>query len=320
MSSPAAQLATSAPASVPLARDIIALSKPGITRMVIVASAVGFALAAMQHSWAVPTLLFTFFACMVGTAFCAAGANALNQSMEFRRDARMQRTCERPMAAGRISVTTGTTLGLLSVTLGVLVLWLGTNIAAAAVALTIIVTYITIYTPLKPLTIFSTHAGAIPGALPPLIGFAAAWPTGDMSPWSGVTRPAGWLIVAIVVVWQLPHFMAIAWLHRDDYANAGHRILSVVDADGHRTATLALRWLALLAPVSIIPAFIDPVTFGPLYAAGAASLWMLFAVPALKFRATLAKADARSMFIASIIYLPALLILMVLDASIRLLF
>ncbi|MHC4976261.1 MAG: heme o synthase [Planctomycetota bacterium] len=320
MSAPATYISTSPAVNASLARDLIALSKMGITRMVLVASAVGFALAAMQRTWVTSELLLTLLWCMVGTALSSAGANALNQSMEFRRDARMQRTCDRPMATGRISVAHGTLFGLVCVISGLAILWLGTNVAAMLVSAAIIVTYVTIYTPLKPLTIFSTHAGAIPGALPPLIGFAAAWPTGEMSVWSGLTHPAGWCIFAIVVVWQLPHFMAIAWLYREDYANAGHKILSVVDRDGQRTATLALRWLALLAPVSIVPAFIEPTTFGPLYAAGAASLWMLFAVPALRFRATLDDKDARTMFYASIIYLPALLIVMVVDASIRLLF
>ncbi|MFG0257375.1 MAG: heme o synthase [Phycisphaerales bacterium JB043] len=305
---------------VSLARDLIALSKMGITRMVLVATAVGFALAAMQRAWATPELLLTLLWCLVGTGLSSAGANALNQSVEFRRDARMRRTCERPMATGRVSVAMGTSFGLVCSIGGLAILWVGTNVAAMLVSLAIIVTYVVVYTPLKPLTIFSTHAGAIPGALPPLIGFAAAWPTSEMSVWSGLAHPAGWCIVAIVLVWQLPHFMAIAWLYREDYANAGHRILSVIDESGERTSTLALRWLALLAPVSIVPVFVDPVTFGPLYATGASLLWLVFAVAALRFRATLSEKDARTMFYASIIYLPALMIVMVLDASIRLLF
>jgi len=306
-----------------VARDLVALTKPGITRLVLVTTGVGFALAAMHRfllgpGWGAAPLLVTALWCMLGTALSSAGANALNQAVEWRRDARMRRTCSRPVASRRVSIPMGVAFGLACSVAGVGVLFAGVSIAAAAVAAVTIGSYVLVYTPMKPLTPVSTHIGAIPGALPPLIGWVAAWPWSETAgSWAGLLVAGGWSIVAIMAVWQMPHFMAIAWMHREDYIRGGHRVLAALDESGRRTASSSLRWLAVLLPVSLAPIWFEPGLLGWFYGVAAALLWAVFARAGLRFRRTLARADARRLFLASIAYLPLLLLVMVAEALVR---
>jgi len=192
------------------------------------------------------------------------------------------------------------------------------SIAAAAVAAVTIGSYVLVYTPMKPLTPVSTHIGAIPGALPPLIGWVAAWPWSEAAgSWAGLLVAGGWSIVAIMAVWQMPHFMAIAWMHREDYIRGGHRVLAALDESGKRTAASSLRWLCVLLPVSLAPIWFEPGLLGWFYGVAAALLWAVFARAGLRFRRTLARADARRLFLASIAYLPLLLLVMVAEALVR---
>lgn len=316
-------LAPSVRSRAAVARDLVALTKPGITRLVLVTTGVGFALAAMHRftngaGWPAGAMLATAFWCMVGTALSSAGANALNQAVEWRRDALMRRTCSRPVASRRVSIGGGVAFGLACSVAGVATLFAGVSIAAAAVAAVTIGSYVMVYTPLKPLTPVSTHVGAIPGALPPLIGWAAAWPWSEAAgSWAGLLVAGGWAIVAIMAVWQMPHFMAIAWMHREDYIRGGHRVLAALDETGARTAASSLRWLVVLLPVSLAPVWLEGGLLGWWYGAAAVALWAMFARAGWRFRRTLERADARRLFLASIAYLPLLLLAMVAEALVR---
>lgn len=302
-----------------LLRDLLALTKPGITKLVLVTAGVGFALAAMHRfivggGWAAGPMLLTGLWCMAGTALSSAGANALNQAVEWRRDALMRRTCARPVASKRISIAGGVAFGAVCSLAGVGLLWAGVSAAAAAVSAATILLYVLVYTPMKPLTPLSTHVGALPGALPPLIGWTAAWPASESAGhWAGLLVPGGWSIVAIMAVWQMPHFMAIAWMHREDYIRGGHRVLAALDPTGRRTAMSGLRWLGVLLPVSLAPIWLTEGLFGWLYAASAVGLWLLFTRAGVRFARTLERADARRFFLASIAYLPLLLLAMVVE-------
>ena len=301
-----------------LASDLLALTKPGITRLVLVTTGVGFAIAAMQRGWTLGGLLITGSLCLIGTALASSGANALNQAMEHRRDALMRRTCARPVPAGRVSVRTGAVFGMACSLLGVLTLLVGVNAPAALVALATIVLYTLVYTPMKPLTPLSTHIGAIPGALPPLIGWTAAWPASESAGvWAGLLHGGGWSLVLLMAVWQMPHFMAIAWMHREDYVRGGHRVLAALDPTGRRTAASSLRWLGAMLPASLAPLYLMDGALGWLYAAGAVALWVMFTLPGVRFYRTRERADARKLFLASIAYLPLILLVMVIDAGVR---
>ena len=293
---------------------IIELTKPGIVRMVLVATAIGFALGAIGHNWATTPLLGTFLICMLGTAFSASGANALNQAFEVSRDARMPRTADRPIPSGRVSVETGWAVGMILSVLGVGILALGVNWAAAAVSAATIVSYVLWYTPLKPMTPLSTLVGAIPGAFPPLLGWAAATP----HPLGGLNEPGGWSLFAIMFVWQVPHVMAISWKYRHEYADGGYRVLPSIDPSGVKTGATAVMWSAALIPVSMTPLGAldahETQSLGLLYAVVAvvAGLGMLWASIGLYRHRT--DRSALVLFIVSIIYLPVLFAAMAADA------
>jgi protoheme IX farnesyltransferase len=297
-------------------RDLLTLSKPGITRLVLVTTGVGFALAAMQRHWTVSTLAMTSLLCMLGTALCSSGANALNMSIEHRRDALMRRTCQRPIPMGRVSPGGGMLFGAVCSLLGALILLAGVNAAAALVAICTVVLYVTVYTPMKPMSPLSTIVGAIPGALPPLIGWVAAAPGHGpeaLAVWGG------WSLVAIMVIWQMPHFHAIAWMYRDDYERGGHRVLAVVDPTGKRVAIGSLFWLALLLPVSLSPIWALPLSFGWIYGIVAVALWAVFTRAGIRFARDRSRNAAKRLFLASIAHLPLLLFALVADAALAML-
>jgi protoheme IX farnesyltransferase len=293
----------------------VELTKPRITRMVTMTAGVGFALAAMGRAWTASELALAAIGCLVGTALSAAGANALNMCMERDRDARMQRTAGRPLPSGRITRSAATSFGITLCALGVGVLFLAATPAAAAVSAATILLYLLLYTPLKPLTPHATLVGALPGALPPLIGWTAA---AGAASWTSLLQPGGWLLVALMVAWQMPHFLAIAWMYRDDYARGGYAVLPVVEHDGSRTARASILWAIALIPISVACAWFTPLHPGWLYIAAAILAGTLFLTMAVRFAAKRTDAAAKTLFLASIAYLPIVLLTMVGGAAMAL--
>lgn len=294
------------------ARALVEATKPGITRLVTVTGLVGFGLAAMH--WRAPwsESWLPLLGCGLGTAISSAGANTLNQWWERDRDARMRRTSQRPLPRGALTPRAVLVSGLSLCVAGVLVLLLMCGTVPAAVSLLTILTYLLLYTPLKPVTPWSTPVGAVPGALPPMIGWtAAAQIHGVETALGAVLHPLGLLLFAIMFVWQVPHTLAIAWMYKDDYALGGHRVLPVVDGDGRRTARAMVLWSLLLVPVSIAPAWwMDPAPAAAftLLSGTMALAYVWLAVKVVRSRQ---RADARRMFFASIIHLPLMLITLV---------
>jgi protoheme IX farnesyltransferase len=284
-----------------LALDLAVLGKLRLSLLVLATVAAGY-FAASFGGVAVLPQTGALLGALVGVALCAMGAAALNQVLERDLDARMERTSDRPLPAGRMSVETAVVLGIGSIAAGTLALHLMVHALAALFGAASSVLYVAVYTPLKRLTTFNTLVGAVTGALPPVIGWTAA---------TGQLEPQAWLLFAIVFVWQLPHFLAIAWLYRADYARAGLRMLPVTDQSGRVTMRQILLFSLLLLPVSLAPAANG--------LAGAAYFWaalglgigfVLLCVPLVLRRS---QAAARRLFLASLVYLPALLGLLLAD-------
>jgi protoheme IX farnesyltransferase len=291
---------------------ILEATKPGITRLVVITSGVGFAMAAMSLRVAItPSMAVAAIAALLGTALTASGANALNQAIEWRRDARMPRTSGRPIPSGRASLQRVVAFSMGLCVTGLAILGLFCGLVPALIALVTILSYVLIYTPLKPVTHWATVIGAVPGALPPLIGWTAAQPD---AAFGALAQPGGWAIFAIIFVWQLPHFLAIAWKYRDDYRLGGYKVLPVIDPSGRRTSRAILFWTALLIPVSALPAMALNTVLGPAYVVFALLAGAFFAWPALRLARTRHPRDAMRTFIASVLYLPAILLFMSAEA------
>jgi protoheme IX farnesyltransferase len=240
---------------------------------------------------------------LAGTALVAAGASALNQLLEREYDAKMRRTQTRPLPSGRLQPQTVLIVGSTCAGLGLIYLALAVNPITAVLGACSLISYVFIYTPLKRVTWLNTAVGAIPGALPPLMGWTAAT-RGELS-------SEGWALFAILAFWQLPHFLAIAWIYRDEYAKAGFQMLPLVDPDGRRTGRQAVSHTLGLLPISLCP-FIFKLT-GTIYLAGALALGIAFIWFAIQFARHLSIPRARQLFYVSILYLPLLLGLMVID-------
>jgi protoheme IX farnesyltransferase len=268
--------------------------------MLVVASTVaGYAMAHGDTS-NIGTLVST----IIGTALVAGGAAAFNQVIERDSDSLMRRTRLRPLPDGRLANVEAVTFAAVLSCLGLLILAAAVNVLAAAVALATLGSYAAVYTPLKRRTSFATVIGAIPGALPPVIGWAAAA--------NSLSRGA-WVLFGILFLWQLPHFLAIAWMYRDDYARAGLPMLPVIEPDGRSTGRQAALYAAALLPVALAPSLVGMA--GPAYFTGALVLTLLFLGMSLRFATTRAVRDARRLFFASIIYLPLLWGLMIVDRT-----
>jgi len=278
-------------------RDYLELTKPRITLLILICTAVGYWFGC-GASFRGPILAHA----LLGTALLASGTSALNQWYEVDTDAKMRRTRWRPLPAGRIARRNGLVFGLLLSVAGFAELWHGTNLLAAALGLFTLLSYLLLYTPLKQRSPACTTVGAIPGAMPPVIGYAAAGHGIDLGALA---------LFLILFVWQFPHFDAIAWMYRDDYARGGIRMLPVIDPDGESTARRILVCSVLLIPISLAPLFLGMT--GALYApaAIAAGLGMLYYGARLGREKTLARAHA--LLLATVFYLPALLGVMVLD-------
>jgi protoheme IX farnesyltransferase len=275
--------------------DFLALTKPRLNFLVIATAMAGYYMGAGRG-----TSLAALVHTVMGTALVAGGAAALNQVYERDVDALMNRTRRRPLPAGRLQPAEASWFALGLSLAGLVQLAAGVNVLSSIVALVTLVTYIACYTPLKLRTSLSTVVGAIPGALPPLIGWAAA---------TGTLSREGWLLVAIVFLWQMPHFLAIAWLYRDDYARAGFPLLPVLEPDGRSTARQALAYAAALLPVSVAPTMAG-MTSGT-YFAGAAVLGLALLAATARFAICRTARSARWLFLASILYLPLLWGLMI---------
>lgn len=278
-------------------RDYVDLTKPRLNLLVVVTSAGGFYLAS---NTARP--LLTMIAASIGTALVACGAAVLNQVLERDTDALMERTRTRPLPAGRVAPDEATIFGIALAGAGLALLYSAANLLAVLLALATILIYLSIYTPLKRRTPLATFVGAVPGALPALIGWTAA---------EGKPSAGGWALFAIVFLWQIPHFMAIAWMYRDDYGRAGFPMLSVIDPTGARAGREALIWAAALLPVSVSPTFAG--ISGTAYAWLAGVLGIALLTLAIRFASTRSEASARALFFGSITYLPLLWAAMMFD-------
>lgn len=293
---------------------IVELTKPRITRMVTVTSAVGFALSALGRPWTGADLAVAAAGCIAGTALSASGANALNQWMERGRDAVMPRTCQRPLPTARVTPRTALAAGVALCAAGVALLLATCGPAAACVSLATILIYLLAYTPLKPVTALNTLVGAVPGALPPLIGWTAVpTATGETDP-RLLAELGGWSLFLIMLVWQIPHFLAIAWMYRDDYAKGGYRMMPLLDPDGRATSTTILVWAGALVPVSVAPAALMDGRLSPVFMLVAALTGLGFFWLCVKLFRERTRPRARTVFLASIAHLPLLLIAMVVDA------
>lgn len=278
--------------------DWSALVKPRITFMVLVTTLSG----AFLVNRSLPELPL-LSALLVGTALLAGGASALNQVWERDTDALMKRTAGRPLPAGRIAPDPALVFGLGLSVAGLVLLGAGTNLLTAAVGLVSLLTYVLVYTPLKRLTSLSTVIGAVPGALPPVMGWTAA---------SGTLDGGAAVLFGILFLWQLPHFLAIAWLLKDDYAAAGFPMLPVVDPDGRSTGRQTILYATALLPVSLLPVVLG--LGGTTYFMGALALGLAFLAYSVAFSVSFSAISARRLLLASVVYLPALLLVMVADS------
>lgn len=278
--------------------DFAQLTKPRITLMVLITAAIGYTFGVGADGWQWPTLL----AMLAGTALSCMGAAALNQVVERDSDAQMKRTADRPLPAGRMKVRSALVTGLALSIVGVAILAVACNLLSAAICAFTVISYAAMYTPMKRMSTLALEVGAIPGALPPVIGYAAA---------AGTVGEPAWMLFAIMYVWQLPHFQAIAWLYREDYARAGMVMLPVIDPSGRRTFRQILITTMLLVPLGIVPAALG--VSGLVYFAIAMLCGILFLAMALSLVLEPSRTTARRLFLASLVYLPVVLGAMVLD-------
>ncbi len=280
-------------------KDYLALTKPRITWLILMSTGVGYFFGA-KGGWHLLTLLHT----IIGTGLIASGTAALNQWYEREADAKMKRTQARPLPAGRLDAGKALAFAIFISAAGFVELFFGVNALTALLGLFTLLSYLFIYTPLKQRSPHSTTIGAIPGAMPPLIGYAAA---------SGTLTWEAWVLFAILFLWQFPHFYAIAWMYREDYERAGIRMLPVVEPDGESTARRILLYSLVLIPISLAPKFLAMT--GNFYLFGALALGLLFLYAGLRVSFDRTRQRARAVLLASVIYLPVLYGLMLLDRS-----
>lgn len=276
--------------------DYLALAKPRIAAMVLITVTVGYALACGDQ-WNAVQLLHA----LIGVALAAAGSSAFNQYLERCTDARMRRTAERPLPAGRLHPREVFAFGVLATAGGVLYLLLAVNAATALLTLLTVLLYAAVYTPLKKRTCLCTAVGAVPGALPPVLGWAASGAALDIR---------AFVLFGVLFLWQFPHFLAIAWLYRDQYASAGLRMLPVAKRP-RVVGLLATCYAVVLLPVSVMASEFGLA--GNLYLFTAIVLGAGYAFAALRFAWCESRQSARALLFSSLVYLPALLVVMTFD-------
>jgi protoheme IX farnesyltransferase len=278
-------------------RDLVALAKPRLNLLVVASTLVGYAMAPGEALG-----LLRVCGLLLGTGFVAGGASAFNQVLERDLDALMRRTRTRPLPDQRLQPIEGVLFGTAITLAGLVLIVASSNLLAAGVALATLLSYVVVYTPLKRRSSLGTVIGAIPGALPPIIGWAAVNGTLPLEPWA---------LFGIMFLWQLPHFLAIAWMYREDYARAGFPMLPVLEPDGRSTGRQAVVYAAALVPLSLAPTLLRMT--GEIYFAGALVLGIAFLWMAIRFARSRSVSDARRLFFASIVYLPVLWIVMILN-------
>jgi protoheme IX farnesyltransferase len=279
-----------------IARDYLELSKSRIVFMVVITTASGYLFAAKQVD---PLLLLN---ALIGTALVAAGTNALNQYVEREHDARMHRTRMRPLPAGRITPNAALIFSAAIAVAGTLYLGLLVNWLTAFLGAFTLTSYIFVYTPLKRVSTICTIIGAIPGAVPPLMGWTAA--TNELS-------VGGWIVFGILFFWQLPHFMAISWIYRDDYARGGYVMASVVDGEGNSVARQAVLYSLALLAVSVLPWFVG--LSGLAYLVGATLCGAAILAMSVRFFFDRGVRTARALFMGSNLYLLTVMLLLVVN-------
>jgi protoheme IX farnesyltransferase len=274
--------------------EYLKLTKPRITTMVVLTTLVGFYLGATE-----PIRFVLLFHALLGTALVASGASALNMVLEWEADAKMRRTENRPIPSGKLTVPQALFFGAATSVVGILYLWIFVNLLTSILSMVTSGLYLFAYTPLKKKTSLCTIVGAIPGAIPPMMGWSAVRNSLDFHAW--------WLF-AILFLWQLPHFLSIAWIYREDYARGGFPMLPVEDPDGVRTSRhIVLQTLVLLV-ITMIPAYLG--LFHAPYFWGALLLGAFFLTMGFRLARTKSKVSARALLLTSVIYLPSLLGLM----------
>ncbi len=284
----------------PVLADYAELTKPGVTGLIVFATLVGYCLASEGN-----LNYLLLFHVLLGTAMVSGGTAALNQFWERKSDAKMFRTRMRPLPDGRMRPWKALAFGVGLALAGTAYLAWQVNWLAAALAVGTLLSYLFLYTPLKTKTPHCTLVGAFPGAVPPLIGWAAA---------RGTLNFEAWVLFAILFLWQFPHFLSIAWLYRDDYARANIAMLPVVEPDGESTSRQILLYCAALLPVSLLPTWLGMA--GSFYLAGAVIFGAGFLVVAVKAARTRTKIEARYLLRASVVYLPLVYGLLLLDKTV----
>lgn len=273
------------------------LTKPRITFLIVLTSAAGFVLGAKGA-----TDYLVMFDALLGIALLSSGIATLNQYMERTLDGLMRRTASRPLPSGKLTSAQALTFGVSLTVVALIFLAVFVNVLTAALGVAVVVGYLLCYTPLKTRTTLSTVVGAFPGAMPPLLGWSAA---------SGALTFEAWVLFAIMFLWQFPHFLAIAWMYREDYARAGIVMLPVVEPEGRITGQQIVIWTLLLIPVSLFPYALG--TAGKIYFYGALVLGLLFLASSIAAALSASRRNARRLLLASVIYIPLLLGLLVIN-------
>jgi protoheme IX farnesyltransferase len=287
-------------------REYIELTKPRITWLILMSTGIGYFFglpgAANWLEFLKAISLLSLLHTVIGTGLIASGTAALNQWYEREADRHMRRTAARPLPSGKLSAARALAFGIALSVAGFTELWLGVNLLAAAIGAFTLASYLFLYTPMKQRTWWSTTVGAIPGAMPPMIGYAAA---------AGAITRESWVLAAILFLWQFPHFYSIAWMYREDYARAGIQMLPVVEPDCRSTARQIVLYGVALIPVSLVPSILG--MSGRIYLVGALllGLWFLYSGVQVAVERTIVR--ARNVLVTSVLYLPLIYGLMLLD-------
>jgi protoheme IX farnesyltransferase len=287
-------------------RDYIELTKPRITWLILMSTGIGyfFGLPAATSWWEFlkGINLLSLLHTIIGTGLIASGTAALNQWYEREADCKMRRTAQRPLPSGKMSAPRAMVFGISLSVAGFVELWLGVNLLSGLIGAFTLASYLFLYTPMKQRTWWSTTVGAIPGAMPPMIGYAAA---------AGALTRESWVLFAILFLWQFPHFYSIAWMYKEDYARAGILMLPVVEPDCRSTARQIVIYGSALIPVSLVPSLLG--MSGRIYLVGALllGLWFLYSGVRVAVERTIIR--ARAVLITSVLYLPLIYGLMLLD-------
>jgi protoheme IX farnesyltransferase len=282
-------------------RDYIELTKPRITWLILMSTGVGYFFGLPSHAWGAIKWMLLLHT-ILGTGLIASGTAALNQWYERAADLKMHRTSGRPLPSGRLIAGRALAFGIALSVAGFVELWLGVNLLSGLIGAFTLASYLFLYTPMKQRTWWSTTVGAVPGAMPPMIGYAAA---------AGAITRESWVLFAILFLWQFPHFYSIAWMYKEDYARAGIRMLPVVDPDCRSTARQIVLYGIALIPVSLVPGMLGMT--GRVYLIGALILGLVYLYSGVRVALERTLARARAVLLTSVLYLPLIYVLMLLD-------